>query len=90
MEFKWDQNKNLKIIELRSISFDEILLEIVSGNLLAIIFNSSRNHVGQPAMVVKHNNYCYKVPFVVDGETIFLKTIFPDRKLTKYFLHKLK
>ncbi|AHC15400.1 hypothetical protein L21SP2_2029 [Salinispira pacifica] len=30
--------------------------------------------------MIEHNQYTYCVPYVIDGDTYFLKTIFPNRK----------
>jgi len=35
---------------------------------------------------VNSNNYVYLIPFVEDEEKVFLKTIIPSRKATKYYL----
>ena len=32
-------------------------------------------------MIVNCNSYTYCVPYVIDGNTYFLKTIYPNRKL---------
>lgn len=31
-------------------------------------------------MIVEFNNYTYAIPYVIDGDVYFLKTIFPSRK----------
>lgn len=44
-------------------------------------------YLNQWIYVVNVNDYAYVVPFVrIDKSTIFLKTIFPHRKLTKQYL----
>ena len=37
--------------------------------------------------VIEYNNYAYLIPFVENGNKIFLKTAFPNRKATKYYLN---
>ena len=39
--------------------------------------------------VVDVEGYIYLVPFVREGHTIFLKTIFPSRKHTKQYLEQI-
>jgi hypothetical protein len=34
----------------------------------------------------EHNEYVYLVPFVENGNKIFLKAVFPNREATQYYL----
>jgi len=88
--FKWNKEKNelLKKSD-RKISFEQIVVAISNRKLLDII--PSPSHNGQLCFVVEIENYCYIVPFVEEDEkTLFLKTIYPSRKYTKYYLKELK
>jgi hypothetical protein len=60
---------------------------IESGGLLDDIehLNDGR-YAHQRQYVVLFNKYVYCVPYVVDGDVIFLKTIYPSRKLTRKYL----
>lgn len=82
----WDPVKNQKLQIERNISFEEILVCIKNRQVLAIIQNPSKRYKVQKVFVVELNNYIYYVPFVKDGNDIFLKTIIPSRKLTKKYL----
>ncbi|MFQ5456572.1 MAG: BrnT family toxin [Nitrospirota bacterium] len=82
----WDPVKNQKLQIERNISFEEILVCIKNRQVLAIIQNPSKRYKDQKVFVVELNNYIYYVPFVKDGNDIFLKTIIPSRKLTKKYL----
>lgn len=42
----------------------------------------------QMLFVIELNNYVYYVPFIEEGDDIFLKTIIPSRKLTKEYLRE--
>lgn len=85
----WSEDKNrlLKEHPDRAICFEDMVLAIESGGLLddvELVNDSKYPH--QRQYVVLFNNYVYCVPYVVDGENIFLKTVFPSRKLTRKYL----
>ncbi len=85
--FDWNEEKNQWLISERNISFEEIVIEIHSGNLLDRVKHPSpKKYPNQKIFFVKHEEYVYAVPFVEDSEKIFLKTIIPDRKATKKYL----
>ncbi|WP_024547176.1 DUF4258 domain-containing protein [Picosynechococcus sp. NKBG15041c] len=87
--FKWDEEKNqlLKQQADRQITFEEIVEAINRGDLLDIIQHPNREkYPHQKIFIVKINNYAYCVPFVEDDSTIFLKTIFPSRKMKEKYL----
>jgi len=84
--YKWNEEKNelLKKSE-RKISFEKIISAINDKKLLDVI--PSPTHKEQLCFVVDVENYVYIVPFVEEDKyTIFLKTIYPSRKHTKYYL----
>ncbi len=85
----WNEGKNalLKAHPDRAVGFEDIVSAIESGGLLDDIehLNDSR-YPHQRQYIVLFNNYVYCVPYLVDGDTIFLKTIFPSRKLTRKYL----
>ena len=80
--------KNQQLINERGISFEEIIAAIAGGSLLDILPHPNPiKYPSQEIYVVKMNHYVYLVPFVQkDENTVFLKTIFPHRKLTKLYL----
>lgn len=84
--YRWDVSKNDKLIRERKVSFEEVLLAIEQGHLLDVIENPNRERYGfQKMFVIEIHRYVYLVPFVEQGEEIFLKTIIPSRKLTKVY-----
>jgi uncharacterized DUF497 family protein len=89
-EIKWDAKKNLwlKNRSERGACFEDVVEAINDGRLLAVAPHKTRPN--QDVMVLLMNDYIYSVPFVKDGESIFLKTLFPDRKLTKKYLKAKK
>ena len=81
----WNIEKDKKLKAERGISFEQIVVCIESRQVLAIIENPGKKYKSQKVFVVELNDYIYYVPFVKDGENIFLKTIIPSRKLTKKY-----
>ena len=49
-------------------------------------YETASKYSGQRMFIVNIENYAYLVPFVEDGEKIYLKTIIPSRKATKKYL----
>ncbi len=88
-EFEFDVGKNQKLKEERGISFEEIILLIEEGNLLDVVEHPNKlKYPHQQFYVLDVNDYVYLVPFVREGNKIFLKTICPSRKATKEYLGK--
>ncbi len=82
--FDWNKEKNHLLKKERDISFEDVVLALQNNKLLDII--SSPTHENQECLVVNIRDYAYIIPFVMDGEVIFLKTIYPSRKHTKFYL----
>ena len=87
--YNFDPQKNKKLIELRGISFEEIIAVLESKGPLDIIkhYNTTK-YSHQKMYVIDINDYIDLVPFVEKENSIFLKTAFPHRKATKKYLHK--
>lgn len=81
----WNEEKNLKLIQERGVSFEMCLAHIEQGKILDIIENKTP-YEHQNVYVLEMDEYVYYVPFVEDKEKIFLKTIIPSRKATKKYL----
>ncbi len=86
--YKWNKEKNIILKKTRDISFEQVVMHIEQGDLLDIIKHpNSEKYSHQKILVVLIKNYVYAVPFVEeDDKTMFLKTIIPNRKLTKKYL----
>ena len=85
--FDWNDDKNILLQKKRDISFEEIVIEIESGHLLDRIKHPNREkYPKQMIFFVQKEDYVFAVPFVEDENTIFLKTIIPDRRATKKYL----
>jgi len=87
--YNWDNQKNEFLKIERGISFEEIVLNIQLGNELDVYEHPNQErYLGQKISAVLVENYVYLVPFVESEENIFLKTIIPSRKATKYYIGK--
>ena len=86
-EIRWSVEKDLL---LRSdptrggIGLVECAVAIEEGRILDDLPNPVR--LGQRIFVLEIEDYAYVVPYITDGETIFLKTMFPSRKHTAKYL----
>jgi len=87
--FEWSDEKNEMLKKERDISFEEVILAIEMGKLTDRRRHPNKNkHPNQFVFLVEITEYIYVVPFVEDEGKIFLKSIYPDRKLTKKYLGK--
>lgn len=87
ISYNFSAEKNQLLIEERGISFEEVIAAIENGKLLDVKENT-KQYPHQKIYVVEMNDYVYIVSFVRTNQEIFLKTIFPSRKLTKKYLNK--
>ncbi len=87
--YNWSDDKNRQLVRTRGISFEEIVLCIQEGRVLAVLEHPNKaRYPDQRLYLVERGRYVYVVPFVEDkraGE-ILLKTIFPSRQYTKRYL----
>lgn len=87
--YNFDPQKNRKLIELRGISFEEVISVLENKGPIDIVRpHNDEKYSHQRLYVVELHNYVYLVPFVEQEDEIFLKTIFPSRKATKKYLDK--
>jgi len=85
--FDWNDEKNELLKKLRGVSFEQVVLAIVSGELIDRIKHPNpEKYPNQKIFLVKIDNYIYSVPYVEDDKKIFLKTIIPNSKETKKYL----
>lgn len=80
MKFDFDKDKNEILVLERNISFYQIIEVIAEkGILLNIEHPNKIKYPNQFMFVIEYEDYTYCVPYVKNGGTIFLKTIFPNR-----------
>ena len=69
--------------------FKFIQAAIEEGKILADLKHPlSSSYPNQRVLIVEFNDYAYIVPYVEDEVKIFLKTIYPSRKMTKKYLRE--
>jgi uncharacterized DUF497 family protein len=85
--YDWNNDKNELLKKLRGVSFEQVVLAIVSGDLVDLIRHPNpEKYPNQRIFLVKIEDYIYSVPYVEDDEKIFLKTIIPNSTATKKYL----
>jgi uncharacterized DUF497 family protein len=85
--YDWSDEKNELLKKLRGVSFEQVALAIVSGDLIDRVKHSNpEKYPNQRVFLVKIEDYMYSVPYVEDDEKMFLKTIIPNNKATKKYL----
>ena len=79
MLIEWDEEKNEKLKIERGFSFEQVRDKIINDDIIAIIPND--NYENQEKYILLIDDY----PVVVKTDKwVFLKTIFPDRRLKKF------
>ena len=76
---KWDEAKNDWLKANRGLSFEAVVSALLSGKMIDDVEHPQRRN--QRIFIVELNGYMCAVPYVQDESTIFLKTIYPDRKM---------
>jgi uncharacterized DUF497 family protein len=85
--FDWNEMKNTYLKTERGVGFEDIQAAIEEGKTLADIDHPIKaRYPNQRVLVVEFSGYAYVVPYVEDDIKIFLKTIYPSRKMTKKYL----
>ena len=78
------------LFKTRGITFNQVIDVIEEkGILLNFDHSNKEKYPNQKIFVVEINKYTYCVPYVIDEETIFMKTIFPNRNFL-YLLEENK
>ncbi|MGI4851548.1 MAG: hypothetical protein ACRYGR_06365 [Janthinobacterium lividum] len=90
--YDFSPDKNRQLIKERGVSFEDVIAALDQGQLIDIIDHPNIDqYAHQKIYVIDINNYIYLIPFVYKNfEEVFLKTIFPSRKLTKQYRKKQK
>ena len=71
----------------RGITFEEIVQRIESGSkVIETCHPNEKKYPNQKILIVDVEGYAYLVPYVIDKNEYFLKTIIPSRKATKKYL----
>ena len=85
--YDWNDEKNELLKKLRGVSFEQVVLAIVSGDLIDRVKHPNpEKYPNHRVFLVKIEDYMYSVPYVEDDEKMFLKTIIPNSRATKKYL----
>lgn len=86
---RWDDEKNIWLKKERGVGFEEIVAAIDSGSLLDDLkHHKEGRYPGQRIFIVSLNHYAYVIPYVEENNVCFLKTIHPDRNMTRQYLRE--
>ena len=86
MQFDWNPDKNEWLKRERGISFEEIALLLGSGHVWRVSDHwNQKKYPGQKIFFMPIDGYIYLVPYVIEGDTFFLKTAIPSRKATREY-----
>ena len=86
MRFAYDEETNDRLLRLRGATFGMVIEAIAEkGVLLNFDHPNQQKYPQQWVLVVNLNGYAYCVPYVIRGDTWFLKTVYPSRRF-KYLI----
>ena len=89
----FDKDKNFLLKEIRGVSFEDVVELLKKENVLDdILHPNQKRYPNQRIFVIRIDEYIYSVPYVIDKKRkrTFLKTIYPNRVLTKKYLKGIK
>lgn len=90
MEFEFSPTKNDQLFRERGVTFYNVIDAINDkGILLNFDHPNQEKYPGQKILIVDIDHYAYAVPYLIRGNTYFLKTVFPTRKF-KYLIEENK
>ena len=89
--FDLNHEKNAALKKRHGIGFEDVVVAFLERRLLSDIKHPNQDrYPNERIAVVAINEYIYAVPYILDGETRFLKTLYPSRKLQKQFFDESK
>ena len=84
--YKWNEDKNSLLKASRGFSFNDVLEEMAENGILDNYKHpNSEKYPNQWIYVLLLKGYVHYVPYVLDGNDIFLKNIIPSRVLHKKY-----
>ncbi len=83
-KLEWDKDKNQQLKKSRGVCFEAVHdLLMQETEVLVMKHHNVKDYPHQWEMYLDINGYTHCIPFVQKGHVIFLKTIFPSRKMNK-------
>ncbi|MDP8218981.1 MAG: hypothetical protein P9M03_09680 [Candidatus Theseobacter exili] len=87
MRYEWNPDKNEWLKKERNISFEQIVFHLSQGDIWKTADHpDQKTYSGQRIYFVIVESYIYLVPYVIENEYVFLKTIIPSRKATRDYV----
>jgi hypothetical protein len=84
--YKWNEDKNSILKSTRGYSFNDVLEAMRKEGVVDNYKHPNKEkYPDQYIYVVSLDGYIHYVPYVMDGDDIFLKNIIPSRKLNKLY-----
>lgn len=84
---EWDEAKNTLLKQERGLCFEDVLQAIDEDKILEDSIHPNQDrYQHQRILVVEIRGYACAVPYVVDGNKRFLKTLFKSRFYQKRYL----
>ena len=85
-QLSWSDEKNRQLLETRGLTFEDVAIAIKNDRILNDGPHPNKARFpNQRVLVVEIDGYACEVPYVIDGERIFLKTIFQSRKARRRY-----
>ncbi len=86
MKFDWNPKKNEWLKKTGNISFEQVIFHLSQGDVWKITDHpDQKKYPGQKIYFILVEEYIYMIPYVIQKDCIFLKTIIPSRKATKVY-----
>ncbi len=83
----WNEDKNILLLRERDLCFEDVVLAIEAGKVLADEAHPNQvDYAHQRVLVVEIAGYACVVPYVEDDEKLFLKTIYRSRVYQQKYL----
>lgn len=87
--YDWNDEKNELLKKLRGVSFEQVVLAIVSGDLIDRVKHPNPDkYPNQRVFWVRTEDSIYSVPYVEDDEKMFLITILLNSRTTKKYFRR--
>ena len=89
MDFHWNDDKDALLRKERAVGFADVVQALSQDKLLATMPHpNTARYPNQSIYVIEIMGYAYLVPHVQEQDGIFLKTIIPSRKATRFYLYR--
>ncbi len=84
-EFRWSHAKNLILQSERNLAFEDVVTAIEDGRLLADVQHPGRGREHQRILIVEIGEFVCSVPYVREGDVMFLKTVYRNSKFQRMY-----